>query len=116
MAGAELSAKAIQEILDANPQICSGFLEVNDKLEVVSRHFFNTRLSISAILSCINEDVYGHSTGCIFFDTFEGKVFISQSKFIVELNRICDSAGLTLIDFMLFGTDDWVSLRQNNRL
>jgi hypothetical protein len=116
MAGAELSAQAILDILKENNQIHSGVLGVNDKLEIVFRRFFCEELKLSSTKSMIKEFICASATGVIAFDVFEGHIFKSDPKFIAKLNRICESAGLTLIDLMLFGTDDWMSLRQQNRI
>ena len=116
MAGAELSARAILGILKNNSQVRSGILGLNDNLEIVYRHFFSKALKSARTNSKIEEARRENATGVIAFDVFEGNVFVSDSKLIAKLNSICEAAGLTLIDLMLFGTDDWISLRQQNRI
>jgi hypothetical protein len=116
MAGAELSAQAILDILRKNSHVRSGMLGVNDKLEIVSHHFFNEKLKLAQINSSIDEASCTNATGVVFFDVFEGNVFVADSRFIAKLNSICESGCLTLIDLMLFGSDDWMSLRQQNRI
>lgn len=116
MAGAELSARAILDILKKNSHVCSGVLGVNDNLEIVSRHLFIESLQLSTVNFSIDEATRANATGLVAFDIFEGNTFLSDSKLIGKLNSICESAGLTLIDLMLIGTDDWMSLRQQNRI
>lgn len=116
LAGADLSAKAILNLLKNDQHIRSGVLGVNDKLEIVSSHFFSESLKTSNVNSSFDEARCANATGVVAFDVFDGKIFVSNSKFIEKLNRICESAGLTLIDLMLFGSDDWISLRQQNRV
>jgi hypothetical protein len=116
LAGAALSAQAILGMIKKDLKIRSGILGVNDKLEIVSSQFSTAQLKTTTVSSSMNEANLANATGIVAFDVIDGNIFVSDSKFIRKLNSICDSAGLTLIDIMLFGTDDWMSLRQQNRI
>jgi hypothetical protein len=116
LSGADLSAQSILNILKKERHVRSGVLGVNDKLEIVSSHFFSESLKTSPINSCFDEASRANATGVVAFEVIDGNIFVSDSKFIEKLNNICESAGLTLIDLMLFGSDDWMSLRQQNRV
>ena len=114
--GAETLSNLILDILKNDLNIRSGILGTNDKLEIVSRHLSSDRLKLIPVTSNIDEACRSHATGIIAFDNFDGNIFVSDSSLIKKLRSACESAGITLIDVMLFGTDDWLSLRRQNRL
>ena len=116
MAGAELASQVIMEMLNGNLELRSGILGLNDQLEIVSSHLSNDRLKMIPLSSSIDEVRRSNGTGIIAFDNSSGNLFISDSNLIGRLKNVCESAGITLIDVMLFGTEDWLSLRRQNRL
>ena len=116
MSGAKPSAQAILGMLKKNYKFRSGILGVNDKLEIVFSDLFIDPLKKSPVNTSVDEANRASATGIVAFDVCEANAFVSDSKFIRKLDSICESAGLTLIDLMLFGTDDWMSLRQQNRI
>jgi len=116
MTGSDVLSHVILDILKNNERIHSGILGTNDQLEIVSRHLSYDRLNNIPLTFNIDEACRSHATGIIAFDHFDEKIFVSDSNLIRRLKSICESAGITLIDVMLFGTDDWLSLRRQNRL
>lgn len=116
MTGAELSAQAILSHLENNIDCRSGILGINDQLNVVSSKYFKCDLRNVSIMSELDEIYLANATGIIAFYLVDNNIFISHSTIINKLNCSCEALGITLIDVMLFGAQDWISLRQQNRL
>ena len=116
MAGAEFSAEVILSHLKNNGDCRSGFLGVNDQLKIVSSEFFKCNLKHSSFIFELDDKYLERTTGIVAFDLVDNNLFVSDSTMLNKLNCSCEALGITLIDVMLFGADDWISLRQQNRL
>jgi len=116
MTDAEVSSHIVLDVLKNNSQVRSGLIGINNKLEIVSRILACDRLKNIPLTLNIDEACQSFATGIIAFDCLDQNLFVSDSNLIRRMKSICESAGITLIDVMLFGTDDWLSLRRQNRL
>lgn len=116
MAGSERSARFILSILRANKNTKSGILGVNVNLDVVFKRLFNSQLQLIPTKQWIDDTRVPNITGIIAFNTAKGDIFISKASQIERLKSACDATNVELVDLMLFGPKDWISLRRQNRI
>jgi hypothetical protein len=106
MAGAELSAQAIISHLKNDFDCRSGILGTDDQLRVVSSKLFKCDIRNVSLVSEIDEIFLDNATGILAFYLVDNNLFISHSSVINKLKCSCEALGITLIDVMLFGTED----------
>ena len=116
MTDAEISSHIILNVLKHNAIVRSGIFGINNQLEIVSRCLKYDKLKNIPLALNIDEISRSGATGIIAFDCVSENLFVSDSNLIRRMKSICESAGIILIDVMLFGTDGWLSLRRQNRL
>lgn len=116
MAGSERSAHYIQSILKKNANIRSGIIGVNIDVDVVFENLFDTQLDLIPTQQWIADARVSNADGILAFDTILDDTFVSRSAILAKLKSGCEAANIELVDVMLFGTRDWISLRRQNRI
>lgn len=116
MAGSERSARYIHSILKTNRKVRSGIIGVNTNVGVVFEKLFDTQLDLIPTQQWIAAARVSNAEGILAFDTVLNNLFVSKSAQLAKLKSACEAANIELVDVMLIGTNDWVSLRRQNRL
>ena len=89
---------------------------MNNKLEIVNYQLFSCNLENVSLFNLIDKQFKKSATGIIAFDVANNDIFISRSNINEKLMFECEANQVDLVDIMLFNADDWISLRQHNRL
>lgn len=113
---AKLSALAIRSLIKSNPEYNSGIIIMNNNLEIINYQLFRCNLENVSLFNFIDKQFKTSATGIIAFDVTNNDIFISRSNINEKLMFECEANQVDLVDIMLFNADDWISLRQHNRL